>query len=200
MKSLGLSIRFLLWMTLLTGIIYPFVITAIGQIAMKHAASGSLLEHKGKVVGSSLIAQKFESEKYFWPRPSANDYNGLASGGSNLGPTSADLKKAIEKRKAAILKAHSGTDASKIPPELLFASGSGLDPHISPEAADFQIDRIAKARGLGKEDIKKLVQNNTQGPFLQFLGPPCVNVLTLNIALDELSQTSKAKEPKETKK
>lgn len=199
MKSLWISIRLLLWMTVLTGIIYPLLITAIGYTTMKHNAAGSFVEHDGKVVGSNLIAQKFESDKYFWPRPSANDYNGLSSGGSNLGPTSAVLKKSIEDRKAAILRAHGISDASKIPSELLFASGSGLDPDISPETAEFQLDRIAKARGLKKEALSKLVKDNIQNPLLNFLGPACVNVLKLNIALDQLQETSTQKETKESK-
>lgn len=175
-----------LWLMLLTGIIYPLIITGIAQLAMRQSANGDFLEVNGKIVGSSLIAQKFQNEKYFWPRPSAIDYNPLPSGGSNLGPTSAALKKAVEERKAALLKASGGTDVSKIPSELLYASGSGLDPHISPSTAYFQIDRIMKARGItSREPLEKLIQKHTKERFLGFIGEPCTNVLQLNLALDQ---------------
>lgn len=181
--------RLFLWMVLLTGIVYPLLITAIAFIAFKHRSEGDFVSVDGKPVGARLIAQKFESEKYFWPRPSAKDYNPLPSGGSNLGPTSAVLKKAVEERKSALTKAHPGKE---IPSELLFASGSGLDPHISLQTAYYQVDRIVKARSLdpqkGKEALEKLILSHTEGHSLGILGDPCVNVLLLNLALDAFNQ------------
>lgn len=187
MTILRNGLRLFLWLMLLTGILYPLLITAIAKTLFKHSAEGDFLTIQGKPVGARLIAQKFESDKYFWPRPSSIDFNPLPSGGSNLGPTSAALKKAVEERKAHLAKA--GKSAS-IPTELLFASGSGLDPHLSPSAAYFQVDRIVKARGLdpqkGKQEIEKLISQRTEGRRLGFLGNPCVNVLELNLALDAL--------------
>jgi K+-transporting ATPase ATPase C chain len=127
------------------------------------------------------------AEKYFWGRPSSVDYNPLPSGGSNLGPTSAALKKAVQERSDLIRKTHGLSDRDPIPSELLFASGSGLDPEISPEAAYFQAARIAKARGLAdKQKLHALIQARTKGPDLGFIGEPRVNVLQLNLALDEM--------------
>lgn len=185
MKKLWNNVLMFLWMTVLTGIIYPLLITAIAQFTMKHKADGSFVKSNGKIVGSALIAQKFESEKYFWSRPSAVEYSPLPSGGSNLGPTSSVLKKAVEERQAKILKSHQ-VEKDKIPSELLFASGSGLDPHISIPAAKFQAERIAKARGISNEDVTKLIDQMKINRSLGFLGSEYVNVLLLNQALDEL--------------
>ena len=176
-----------LWLTFLTGIIYPLLITAFAQLTMKHKADGNFLTSKEKIVGAALIAQKFESDKYFWPRPSAIDYNPLPSGGSNLGPISAALKKAVDERQEKILKAHH-VDKDKIPAELLFASGSGLDPHINIATAYFQIERIAKARGLEGKDVKDLIDRMMIKRSFGFLGETCVNVLMLNQALDTFSK------------
>lgn len=167
------SVKMFLWMLLVTGIFYPLFITGIGQWLMPEKANGSLLGKKG----SRLIAQKFTSERYFWPRPSSIDYNPLPSGGSNLGPISPVLKKVVEERRALYSN-------KEVPSELLFASASGLDPHISPETASFQIERVAKARGKKKEEIQVLVEQRIERPFW---GPPCINVLLLNVALDEAS-------------
>lgn len=175
------------WMTALTGLIYPLLITGIAQLIMKEKADGDFLLVKDKVVGSALIAQKFEGSQYFWSRPSANDYNPLHSGGSNLGPISKKLKKIVEERKKKILQTN--PSLNPIPTELLFASGSGLDPHISPETAYFQIERIAKARGLENRIVQDLVDKITIAPSLGFIGVPHVNVLMLNKSLDELSET-----------
>lgn len=194
MKKFWISLRMFVWMSLITGILYPLLITAIAQLTMPHQASGSFISKNGKTVGSTLISQKFVSDKYFWGRPSAIDYNPIPSGGSNLGPTSAALKKAVEERQSVISKAQGLTDVKSIPSELLFASGSGLDPHISPATAHFQIDRIVKARGLdaktGKESIAKLIEKYTERRRLWFLGEPVVNVLKLNLALDILKEHS----------
>jgi K+-transporting ATPase ATPase C chain len=157
-----------IWLTLLTGVFYPLLIWGIAQITMQEKAEGSMIKN----VGSSLIAQKFTSDRYFWPRPSANDYNALSSGGSNLGPISPELQKQVAERKAKGLFG-----------ELLYASASGLDPHISPQTAFLQIDRIAKARGKDQNVIQALVQKHVERSIF---GPPCVNVLKLNIELDQL--------------
>lgn len=171
-KQIMPALRMLLVLTLLTGVIYPLLVTVFAQAFFSRKAGGSLIEHDGRVVGSSLIAQKFEKEGYFHPRPSAVDFNPLPSGGSNLGPTSAKLK-------AQFAAAAPGT-----PQDLIFASASGLDPDISPEAARFQIPRIAQARGLAPEALHHLIDEQTQGLQLGFLGEPRVNVLRLNLALD----------------
>jgi K+-transporting ATPase ATPase C chain len=191
------SLRMFIWMTLLTGILYPLLITGIANLTMKSNAQGSFVEVNGKVIGSKLIAQKFESDKYFWPRPSSIDYIPLPSGGSNLGPTSIALRKIVESRKAAISKSHQISGSNPIPSELLYASGSGLDPHISVSTAYFQIDRIIKSRGFpqdsGKKDLINLVDKLTEKRSFGFIGESYVNVLLLNKALDELTQTQKSK-------
>ena len=174
-----------LWMAFLTGVLYPLSITLIAQLTMKQKADGNFVYSKGKIVGSSLIGQKFEGEAYFWPRPSSIDYNPLPSGGSNLGPTSAALKKVVDERQEKISKAHH-VEKKDVPAELLFASGSGLDPHIRVNTAYFQIDRIAKSRGMPKEKIKDVVDKMTIHRHFHLLGTACVNVLDLNRALDEL--------------
>lgn len=160
--------RLFLWLTFLTGIVYPLLITLIAQLTMNTQANGSMTK-----TGSALIAQSFQKEGYFWPRPSSIDYNPLPSGGSNLGPTSAALKKAVENRERKFGKG--------APAELLFTSGSGLDPHISPETAYFQMERVAKARGLETQKLKELIDKKTARSIF---GPPVINVLLLNQALD----------------
>lgn len=160
-----------LWMTCLTGLIYPLLVTLLAQ-TMAHQANGSFLYRGETIVGSSLIAQKFEGSKYFWPRPSSIDYNPMPSGGSNLGPTSAALKKSVEER-GELLK-------TSVPEEMLYASASGVDPHISLSTAYFQMQRVAEARGLELNVIKALIDAHRQG----FFGEPYVNVLLLNRDLD----------------
>ena len=178
MKVILQSLRIYVVLTLLTGIIYPLAMTGVAQLLFPNKANGSRIVENGKLVGSDLLAQKFESQKYFWPRPSAADYATVASGASNKGPTSADLKKSIDERRAKY-----GSDA---PVDLLTASGSGLDPHISPEAARSQIQRVADARGMSIQQISALVDQVTEPPQFGFLGEPRVNVLRLNKALDQL--------------
>ncbi len=170
------SLRMFLSMTLLTGILYPLFITLIAQLALHQKANGDLVfSQKNQPIGSKLIAQKFTADKYFWERPSAVDYNPLPSGGSNLGPTSAALKKTILERRAVY------SPKTEIPSELLYASASGLDPHISVEAALFQLDRVAKARNLNPELIHDLINKATHWALF---GPSYVNVLILNSTLD----------------
>ena len=174
-------LRLYAFMLLLTGVIYPLLVTGFAYIAFNDKANGSMITSQGRVIGSSLIAQKFEDPKYFWSRPSAVNYNPLPSGGSNLSPTSAVLKKTVEERRQYILKTHETNDITTIPSSLIFASGSGLDPHIRVKAAYFQIDRITKARGLNeaedKEKIKKLIDSMSSHSY--------INVLLLNLALNK---------------
>lgn len=182
------NIKIFLWLVLLTGVIYPTFITLIAFLVMPNSANGSILKRGNKKIGSELIAQNFVSDKYFWGRPSAVDYNALSSGGSNLGPISKGLVESIAKRKAKISKGHEGSKEAEIPSELLFASGSGIDPHISPKAALFQIDRISKSRKVNKEKIAELIEHFTKNRTCFILGEPHVNVLHLNLALDELEK------------
>ena len=183
------SLKMLLVMTVFMGLIYPLVMTAIGQIVFPEQANGSMIRINGKLVGSKLIGQNFTSDKYFWPRPSAIGYNPLPSGGSNYGPTSDTLKKLVELRRSEFIRLNGLSPNTKVPPDMLYASGSGLDPDISPESAELQIDRVARARGfdsLQTVELQKLVKSHIVKPQLGFLGDPRVNVLELNIALDSL--------------
>lgn len=181
----------LLLMTLLTGGVYPAVVTLIAQAAFPHQANGSLIEHDGKVVGSELIGQSFSRDDYFWGRLSATanvPYNGAASGGSNLGPLNPTLKSNAEQRLQTL--GVSSSDSSlqqKVPVDLVTSSASGLDPHISPAAALYQVARVAKARKISEADIETLVRDQIQSRQLGVLGEPRVNVLQLNLKLDELS-------------
>jgi potassium-transporting ATPase KdpC subunit len=182
------SIRALIVFSVITGVAYPLVVTGIAQVAFKDEANGSLIVKDGKVLGSQLIGQPFSDPKYFWSRPSATSpqpYNGASSSGSNQGPTNPALKEAVEGRVKALREA--GGDLQKeVPADLVTASGSGLDPHISPAAAEYQVDRVAKARGIGPKQLRQLVSQHTEGRQLGFLGEPRVNVLTLNLALDAI--------------
>jgi K+-transporting ATPase ATPase C chain len=185
MKIVIQALKLFLLLTAITGIIYPLVITALGQIAFPGKANGSLIRKDGRIIGSSLLAQKFAGEGYFWPRPSAVDYNPLPSGGSNQGMTSALLDSTVRERRRALMEASSGP--GDVPADLLLASGSGLDPHVSPEAALYQMDRVARARQLDNEQRKSLtnlVQNQIEQPTFGILGQPRVNILNLNLALD----------------
>lgn len=173
-----------------TGLAYPALVTAVGQTLFHDEANGSLIERDGKVVGSKLIGQQFDAPQYFWGRLSATSpmpYNAQASGGSNLGPTNPALLDEVKGRIDALKAA--GTDMSKpVPVDLVTSSGSGLDPEISPAAAAYQIDRVAKARGLGENDVRALVDRYTSGRQFGILGETRVNVLQLNLALDEMKR------------
>lgn len=179
------NLRLFLVLAAVTGIAYPLAITGIGLVFFPHEARGSMIKAAdGQPVGSELIVQPATAPGYFWPRPSAGDYATLPSGASNLGWSSGDLKKTVEERRRSLLKAHHLPDGTPVPSDLLFASGSGLDPHISPAAAEFQVKRVAEARRLTVDQVKELVKRNTTSGGL--LGDNGVNVLTLNLALDQL--------------
>jgi K+-transporting ATPase ATPase C chain len=175
--------------TVLLGLVYPLLVYGIGRAAFGGAAEGGLVRRDGRVVGSSLIGQSFDAPGYFWGRPSAagDGYDARASGASNLGPTSRALAATVDRRVAALLQAHLGATAADIPAELVTASGSGLDPDISPAAAAFQVGRVAAARRLDPGLVRDLVRQHTEGRDLGILGEPRVNVLELNLALDSLS-------------
>ena len=173
-------------LSLVTGVAYPLVVTGIAQTVFPFQAQGSLISKDGKVVGSALIGQPFDDPKYFWSRPSATSPfadNAGSSSGSNLSPTNPDLVKAVQGRVDALRAADPGNTAP-VPVDLVTASGSGLDPHISPAAALYQVSRVAKARKLAPESVQQLVDRHTEGRFWGFLGEPRVNVLVLNLALD----------------
>jgi potassium-transporting ATPase KdpC subunit len=187
MKDLKTAILLFLAFTIICGGIYPAVVTGIARVVFPKEASGSFLtDRSGKEIGSSLIGQPFSNPKYFWPRPSATTdfaYNPLASGGSNYGPTNPDYLKTVGDRVKTLRDTGiTGT----IPTELLQASASGLDPHISPESARIQVVRVAKARGVSEDLLIKAVAQATEGRQLGFLGEPRVNVLELNLLLDSM--------------
>jgi len=198
LREIRPAIVVLLALTIITGLVYPLAMTGIAQVIFPYRAQGSMIERDGKVVGSELIGQNFTSDKYFHGRPSAttapdpNDptktvaapYNAANSGGSNLGPSNKAL---IDRVQGDMDKLKEENPSAPVPADLVTTSASGLDPDISPEAAFFQVPRIAKARNLPEDQIRQLVTDNTQGRFLGLLGEPRVNVLLLNLALDRLS-------------
>lgn len=176
-------------LTLLTGLVYPLAVTGLAQLLFSHQANGSLIVRDGKIVGSELIGQYFDEPKYFWSRPSATapfPYNAAASGGSNLGPTNPALIDAVKARVAALRAADPGNDLP-IPIDLVTASGSGLDPHISPDAAVYQMKRVARVRGMEEKAVHTLIGLHTEERQFGFLGEKRVNVLRLNMALDRIS-------------
>jgi K+-transporting ATPase ATPase C chain len=186
MRSLIVALKMTVVLTFLTGILYPFAMYAIGHTLFPAQADGSLLYRNGVPVGSSLIAQNFKGAGYFHPRPSAagnNGYDPTSSSGSNLGPTNKSFIDSVKQRTNAVTEEDSVT-VSQIPVDMVTASGSGLDPEISPAAADIQIERVAKARGISAETVRALVNANTRARWAGFLGEPGVNVLELNLALD----------------
>ena len=180
------ALRMLVVLTALTGVAYPLLVTGVAQLVFPRQANGSLIESGGKAVGSTLIGQPFSDAKYFWSRPSATSpqpYNAMSSSGSNLGPRNPALADAVKDRVKALRDADPDSKG-RVPADLVTASGSGLDPEISVAAAEFQVHRVAKARGLPAEKVRSLVAQNTEGRTLGLLGEPRLNVLQLNLALD----------------
>ena len=173
-------------LSLVTGLLYPLLVTGVAQVAFRDAANGSLIVRDGKVIGSRLIGQPFSDPRHFWSRPSATApmaYNGGASSGSNLGPLNPALHDAVKARIAALREADPDNTAL-VPIDLVTASASGLDPHISRASADYQAARVAKARGMPEADVRASIERHTEGQWLGFIGEPRVNVLELNLALD----------------
>ena len=188
LKELKPALLMLVLFTILTGFVYPFVVTGVAQVVFPYRANGSLIQRDGKAIGSELIGQPFGGAKYFWSRPSATSpypYNAAASSGSNQGPTNPALTDAVTARIKALRDADPGNTAL-VPVDLVTASGSGLDPHISPAAAQYQVNRIARARGLDAGAVQAMVDKYTKGRQLGILGEPRVNVLELNLALDAM--------------
>jgi K+-transporting ATPase ATPase C chain len=193
MKQLRAAFVVFVLLTILTGVLYPALVTVIAQGVFPHQANGSLMQRNGATIGSELIGQYFDESKYFWSRPSATSpvaYNAGSSAGSNLGPTNPALLDAVRERVELVRKAHPD-QSGPVPIDLVTASASGLDPHISPAAAEYQIMRVAKARGLREDVLRQLVQAHTELRTFGVLGEPRVNVLRLNLALDEASGSKK---------
>jgi K+-transporting ATPase ATPase C chain len=196
MKTLLSEIRSSIMATVILAVVccglYPLVVFGIGQVVFRDKADGSLIvDASGAIRGSRLIGQQFTGEKYFHSRPSAagNGYDATSSGGSNLGPTSQKLHDSIAQNVADYRSQNGLATNASVPADAVTASGSGLDPHISPENAELQVARVARVRGLNAEEIRKLIRQNTDAPDLGFLGDPGVNVLTLNLALDRVQST-----------
>lgn len=185
MKMKLVNLRIFLTLSVITGCIYPLVITGIGLAFFPEKARGSLMrDEEGKIIGSELIAQPFQSNKYFWPRPSAGDYGTMPSGASNLSWTSRTLLETVEERRQQLLKSHGAPDGSDVPADLLFASGSGLESYITPEAAYFQAKRVARQRGLQHRQMMDLIRRHLIPGGI--LGNDVINIMTLNAELDRL--------------
>jgi K+-transporting ATPase ATPase C chain len=187
-----IALKFLLVMTVLTGLIYPLFITGVAQVTYPSKANGSLILKDDKVIGSELIGQKFDSSIYFWSRPSVIGYNPIPSGATNYGPSSDTLRKQVIFRRDYFAEMNSIKDIISVPKEMIFASASGLDPHISPEAALLQVERISNARhldNLQKEKLIERINDLTEAPQFLFLGEKRLNVLTLNIELNKFGET-----------
>jgi K+-transporting ATPase ATPase C chain len=182
LRQFGVALRALLLFTVVLGIAYPVVMTGVSQVLFHGNANGSIVKVDGKAVGSDLIGQAYEGNEWFQSRPSAAKYDGKAGAASQYGPNNADLVKLIGERRAEVAK-REGVDPSQVPPDAVTASGSGLDPAISPAYAALQVDRVARERGLPVDEVMALVKENTKGRTLGFLGEPYVNVVTLNAAL-----------------
>ena len=190
LRQLFTAVLMFVVLTILTGIIYPFAVTGVAWVGFPRQARGSLLVEDGKIVGSSLIGQHFDDPKYFWGRLSATGpfpYNGATSSGSNLGPLNPALRDAIDRRVQALRDADPRLQGP-IPVDLITASGSGLDPEISPASAAIQVRRVAAARSMSEKEVGELVERHSQPRQFGVLGEPCVNVLKLNLALDSRSR------------
>lgn len=196
MKLIMQSIRQTIVWSVITGVAYPVIMTIFAQTCFRNQASGSLVERNGKIIGSALMAQQFQGTNYFWPRPSACTYGTgpsgiVASSGSNLGPTSAPLRTNVLNNTASFISGNNLPTNTVVPADMIYASASGLDPHISPEAARLQIARVAAARGMSESQVKELVERFVEPPQWGFLGQARVNVLLLNVALDEAQAGAK---------
>jgi len=196
-KLISQSVRQTIVWTLVAGVLYTAVMTVVAQVLFPAQANGSLVEKDGKIVGSALLAQQFTGTNYFWPRPSACSYgtgpSGLAaSSGSNLGPTSGALQTNVQNNITAFLTGNNLPPNTPVPADMVYASGSGLDPHISPEAARLQIKLVAASRGMDEDKVTALVEQFTEQPQWGFLGQARVNVLRLNLALDKLVNVSQS--------
>jgi potassium-transporting ATPase KdpC subunit len=185
-KEFVRSLKILLIFVFLTGVAYPFFITGSAQFLFPFQANGSILKKEGKAIGSALIGQKFSGNGYFHGRPSAVDYNAASSGASNWGPTNMKLRDAVKERVVSVRRENPTDKMATIPADLVLASASGLDPHISPEAAMLQTDRIAAVRKISKTQVIELIRKQEEPPQFGFLGAPRVNVLKLNLALDTI--------------
>jgi len=184
-----ISLKLLLVMIILTGIAYPLVMTGMAQLTFPNKANGSLVIKDGEIAGSELIGQQFDSSIYFWSRPSAIDYNPVPSGGSNLGPASERLRKLVSERLSFFREKNFIHDTTAVPEEMIFASASGLDPHISPEAALLQVERVVKSRNFTedqKQQLLQLIHNKTEEPQFSVLGERRINVFELNLELDKI--------------
>lgn len=189
MKTIIVSLKIFLIFSILTGVVYPMVITGITNVAFPNKANGSLIVKEGTIIGSELIGQQFDSTIYFIGRPSATSYNTLPSGGSNYGLTNDKLKNLVEERKQHFISFNQLDSMTEVPSEMLFASASGIDPHISPKAAMLQVERVAKARGFTteqKQQLQKLVNEHTERPQFLFLGEERINILLLNLEVDKI--------------
>jgi K+-transporting ATPase ATPase C chain len=195
LRELRPALLVFLLLTILTGVVYPGVVTLVARVFFADEASGSVIERDGRAVASKLLGQPFSSPGYFWSRPSATGpqpYNGAVSSGSNQGPINPNLESAVRDRIAALRAADPG-NTQPVPVDLVTASGSGLDPHISPAAAEYQLGRVARTRGLDEAQVGTLVQSATEGRTFGLLGEPRVNVVQLNLALDALQAPSSQK-------
>lgn len=192
------SFKMILFMSVLTGFIYPMIVLLVANLTMPWKAQGSIIINENKPIGSELIGQKFSDNRYFWGRPSAVNYSTLPSGASNLGPTSAKLHDEIQERRVKIAQAHNLQDLGSIPIELICASASGIDPHISLETAYFQLERIAQSRDMTSENmrfkIQEMIGTLSHLSIVRFFGVPHVNVLLLNLALDAFEEQLKKEE------
>ncbi len=192
-RALWIAVRMTIVLTILLGFIYPIGMVVVGHVLFPHEARGSLISHDGQIIGSELIGQNFSSQKYFHPRPSAagdKGYDASNSSGSNLGPTNKTLIDTVRKRLKDTEEAE-GVPASSVPIDMVTASGSGLDPDISPADALLQADRVAHARGISADTVRQLIDQNTEGRWIGIFGEPVVNVLKLNLALDNLGAGQK---------
>jgi len=199
MKLLIQSIRQTLVWSIITGVFYSLAVTVIAQLAFHDKAEGTLVMRDGQIIGSAWLAQQFTGSNYFWPRPSACSYGTGATGinassGSNLGPTSGALQTNVNNNIAAFISGNNLPTNTVVPADMIYASASGLDPHISPESARLQVERVAAARGMSKDAVKNLVEQFVESPQFGFLGQERVNVLLLNVALDKAAQSRKTTE------